>query len=312
MDESRVAGPQGDRGSGRCTRMASIAMAALAASVAAGYFTIAGVVAPRIKMPSASPRIVLVIRAAAIAFFIGCGMTHVHILVHTLGYGTPQPVEMHEFVFHGFQAIGAWLFIAGAFLRLELQIVPSQTREELEAAVEEQRKLAHQAQTLAGRDELTGLARRWLFDEELERQIALARRNGTPAALILIDVDGLKVVNDTHGHPVGDRVLMHAADAMRRELRATDVAARIGGDEFAIILPEAGVDEADATARRLIAALHAIEPNGCPRTSISAGVAAVEGLLSPAEVIKQADVALYQAKRAGGNRHAISEPSLAR
>ena len=70
-------------------------MAVLVASVAAGYFTIAAVVAPRIKMPSASDRLVLVVRGAAIAFFIGCGMTHVHIFVHTVGLGTPQPVEFH-------------------------------------------------------------------------------------------------------------------------------------------------------------------------------------------------------------------------
>ena len=145
-------------------------MAVLAASVALGYFTIAAVVAPRIKMPSADARVVAVIRCAAIAFFIGCGSTHLHILVHTAGVGALQPVESHELVFHAAQAIGAWLFIAGAFLRLELHVVPAPTRAELEAAVEEQRRLADQAQTLAGRDELTGLARRWRFDEELERR----------------------------------------------------------------------------------------------------------------------------------------------
>ena len=93
-------------------------MAVLVASVAAGYFTIAAVVAPRIKMPSVSDRLVLVVRGAAIAFFIGCGMTHVHIFVHTVGLGTPLPVEFHELVFHSAQAVGAWLFIIGAALRL--------------------------------------------------------------------------------------------------------------------------------------------------------------------------------------------------
>lgn len=292
--------------------MATFAMALLAGSVAAGYFTIAAVVAPRIRMPSASSRIVLIIRGAAIAFFIGCGMTHVHILLHTVGYGTAQPVEAHEFVFHGLQALGAWLFIAGAFLRLELHVVPAQTtRRQLRAAVDEQRRLTHQAQTLAGRDELTGLARRWRFDEELERQIAHARRYGTPAGLILVDIDGLKIVNDTHGHQTGDNVLRHVADAMRRELRSTDIAARIGGDEFAIILPETGAGEADATARRLITALHATDPLGHPRAAISAGVAILDGLLSPGEVMKHADVALYEAKRAGGDRHAISDHPIA-
>lgn len=85
----------------------------------------------------------------------------------------------------------------------------------------------------------------------------------------------------------------------------------IGGDEFAIILPATGAGEADATARRLIAALHATDPIGHPRTSISAGVAILDGLLSPGELIKHADVALYEAKRAGGDRHVISDHPIA-
>jgi len=101
-------------------------MALLSGSVAMGYFVIALVVAPKIRMPSASSRVVLVIRTAAIVFFLGCGMTHVHILVHTIGIrGTAQPVEAHEIVFHLAQAVGSWLFILGAALRLELHVVPS-------------------------------------------------------------------------------------------------------------------------------------------------------------------------------------------
>ena len=125
-------------------------MAALAGWVALGYFAIAMVIAPRIKMPGATSRLVLGIRGAAIAFFIGCGMTHIHILLHTLGYGgvAQQAVETHEVIFHLAQALGAWLFILGSILRLELHIVPSQSRKDLEAAVEE-------ANTISGRDELT-------------------------------------------------------------------------------------------------------------------------------------------------------------
>jgi hypothetical protein len=145
--------------------MATLVMAALAGSVALGYFVIALVVAPRIKMPSAPVGLVVAIRGAAIAFFIGCGATHIHILVHALGTSATQAVEAHEIVFHSMQAIGAWLFIAGAVMRLELHVVPSPQRAELRAAVEEQRRLADSATKRAGQDELTGLARRWRFDE---------------------------------------------------------------------------------------------------------------------------------------------------
>lgn len=282
-----------------------MAMALLSASVALGYFTIAAVVAPRIRMPSARPRVLLVIRGAAIAFFVGCGMTHVHILLHSVGFGTPQPAELHEIVFHLAQAVGAWLFIAGAILRLELHIVPAQTRDELEQAVEEQRLLTQQAQTIARRDELTGLARRWRFDEELGRQIADSGGYGTSAALILADLDGLKIVNDTYGHLVGDAVLEHVADVMQRQLRGSDLAARLGGDEFAILLPDAGIDEATQVARRIVEAARDTAGTGLPATSISAGVTTIDGLLTAGDVLRQADVALYDAKRDGGDRHAV-------
>jgi diguanylate cyclase (GGDEF)-like protein len=289
--------------------MATLAMAVLAATVAIAYFIIAIFVAPRIKMPSASARAVLIVRGAAIAFFIGCGATHIHIFVHTLGIGSLQRVEVHEFAFHAMQAVGAWLFIAGAILRLELHVVPSQTRTELEAAVQEQRRLADHATKLASQDELTGLVRRWRFEEELERQVADAARYDIRSALILIDVDGLKTLNDTHGHQAGDSVLAHVAECMRSQLRHSDVAARIGGDEFAIILPHAGIREAESIAQRIIATARRASSSGVPKTSVSAGLAAIGPVGISADIIKHADVALYQAKRAGGDRYEVSHPA---
>jgi diguanylate cyclase (GGDEF)-like protein len=286
--------------------MTMYVMAALAASVALGYFVIAIVIAPRIRMPSVSNGLVFAIRGAAMAFFIGCGATHIHILVHALE-PNPQPVEAHEIVFHSMQALGAWLFIAGAVMRLELHIVPSPRNAELKAAVEEQRRLADHATRRASQDELTGLARRWRFDEALERQVALAGRHGTPAALLLVDVDGLKRINDTLGHQAGDRVLQHIGDAIREHTRLSDVAARIGGDEFAIILQEAGGADADAAAARIIAAAARPGGAGSPRTSVSAGSAPIDGSLAASEVMRRADVALYSAKRRGGSSHASSE-----
>jgi len=282
-------------------------MAALAASVALGYFVIAIVVAPRIRMPSASDRLVLAIRGAAIAFFIGCGATHVHIFLHAVGANGPaQPVEAHEIFFHSAQAIGAWLFIIGAVMRLELHVVPSPQRAELRAAVEEQRQLADSATKRASQDELTGLARRWRFDEELERQVALARRDDTPGTVLLVDVDDLKQINDTMGHQAGDAALRHVAAAIHEQIRASDFAGRIGGDEFAIILTAAGGDDA-AAAARIIAAATRPSPAGEPGTSVSAGSAPISGFVSPADILRCADAALYTAKRNGGNCHVGSE-----
>lgn len=288
--------------------MADLVLAVLAASVALGYFVIAIVVAPRIKMPSAPAGLVLAIRGAAIAFFIGCGATHIHIFLHAVGLtGPSQPVETHEIVFHSMQAIGAWLFIVGAVMRLELHVVPSPQRAELRAAVEEQRRLADRAAQRAGQDELTGLARRWRFDEELEREVARARRDDSPATLLLVDVDGLKQINDTMGHQAGDAVLRHVAAAIGAQIRASDFAGRIGGDEFAVILSAAEAGDAAAAAARIIRATGGPGPAGEPRTSVSAGSAPICGATSGADIVRRADLALYAAKRNGGNCHVASE-----
>ena len=129
--------------------------------------------------------------------------------------------------------------------------------------------------------------------------------------MLLIDIDALKAVNDTYGHQAGDQVLQHVARAMRQQLRATDTAARIGGDEFAVILPEATLQEAEAAAARIIAAAGAPDPDGIPRTSVSVGVAAITGSRSATGLINDTDVALYDAKDGGGNRYSTNIPPQA-
>ena len=287
-------------------------MALLAGSVALGYFTIAAFIAPRIRMPGADQRVLLALRVAAVAFFVGCGLTHSHILVHTLFDAADEPVEFHEMSFHVFQAVGAWLFILGAALRFELAVVPAETRTQLRAKAEverqraeEERLRAEEAEHLASHDELTGLSRRWRFEEELERQVALAARHGTKGALLLIDVDGLKPVNDTEGHQAGDRVLIQVADAMRRGLRSTDVGARIGGDEFALVLADVGLAAATNTANRLVGALRSPSSPGVAGTSVSIGIAVIDGTEPTAEVVRRADQAMYVAKREGGDRYVV-------
>jgi diguanylate cyclase (GGDEF)-like protein/PAS domain S-box-containing protein len=148
----------------------------------------------------------------------------------------------------------------------------------------------------AEHDPLTGLLNRRGFAAELERQHSTSLRHRDHAALVVLDLDGLKRVNDTLGHAAGDEVLKAVADVLRRRLRATDVVARLGGDEFAVILPR--VDEAQATraARSLVDAISAAEPTGVDiAISASAGVAMFDG--RPADdIIAEADAAMYAVK----------------
>lgn len=137
--------------------------------------------------------------------------------------------------------------------------------------------------------------------------MALARRDDAPGTVLLVDVDDLKQINDTMGHQAGDAALRHVAAAIHEQIRASDFAGRIGGDEFAIILTAAGGDDAAAAAARIIAAATRPSPAGEPGTSVSAGSAPISGFASPADILRCADVALYTAKRNGGNCHVGSE-----
>ncbi|TMC50523.1 MAG: GGDEF and EAL domain-containing protein [Chloroflexi bacterium] len=149
-------------------------------------------------------------------------------------------------------------------------------------------------QAIATRDHLTGLANRREIDQRLE---AVA---GLPVAVLAIDVDNLKVINDTYGHEAGDATLRSVADVLRDGLREGDVAARTGGDEFVALLPGAGQAEAVAVAERLCAVMQGVPtPNGLG--SISIGCAWTEGDEHPKSVWDAADLALYDAKRAGRN-----------
>ncbi|MBI3979587.1 MAG: GGDEF domain-containing protein [Chloroflexi bacterium] len=113
--------------------------------------------------------------------------------------------------------------------------------------VEIERQLHEKART----DFLTGLYNRAGLDETLEREAARAQRHDRPLALILIDIDSLKAVNDQYGHQAGDEVIRLVGDVLRRSLRITDIAARYGGDEFVVILPETDMDGACAVMRKI-------------------------------------------------------------
>jgi len=127
-------------------------------------------------------------------------------------------------------------------------------------------------------------------------------RYGRPLSLIILDLDGFKAVNDTHGHAVGDRVLKALARCLEEHLRQSDRAVRLGGEEFAVLLPETGLPQALRLAERLRQAVAALKVPPVERLSASFGVAQASPTDSPFSLLKRADEALYRAKRAGKNR----------
>jgi diguanylate cyclase (GGDEF)-like protein len=159
-------------------------------------------------------------------------------------------------------------------------------------------------------DPLTGLANRRAFGDFLEREFARARRRGRPLSLAMLDLDRFKQLNDTHGHLAGDTALREAARAASSLVRDDECLARYGGEELALVLPEAPVDEALAAVERVRAAIGACAvPFGgvVLRITASAGVATLAPSMStPAELVAAADAALYRAKDDGRDRTCLA------
>lgn len=157
-------------------------------------------------------------------------------------------------------------------------------------------------------DTLTGLANRRLFNRKLSLEMQRAFRTRTPLSLVMLDLDNFKDVNDTYGHATGDKVLMALGDLLLRSLRIYDVAARIGGEEFCLILPGASTRQSADLAMRILEDFRGDSfetPQGNTFfTTFSAGVATTMGDpgLTPAEFLAQADALLYEAKHQGKNR----------
>ena len=159
-----------------------------------------------------------------------------------------------------------------------------------------------EARQLAELDALTGLHNRRYFDEVLDREVARAHRYGRSLALILIDLDDLKGINDRIGHLGGDAVLAELGERVREALRLTDIACRIGGDEFAVVLPESSLDDARQLYDRLQAAITARPLAGGESVTASAGIAGLDREDDPKALFQRADEALYRAKRDGKGR----------
>ncbi len=158
---------------------------------------------------------------------------------------------------------------------------------------------------LATHDDLTGLSNRRSFTEELERELLRGKRNAQTSAVLMIDLDHFKQVNDTYGHAVGDRVLRHFAKQAKLALREIDTLARIGGEEFAAILPQVDADNALAAAERLRAEIErsVLDIEGLPLPiTASIGISLThEADSGYGSILKRADQALYTAKSAGRN-----------
>jgi diguanylate cyclase (GGDEF)-like protein len=155
----------------------------------------------------------------------------------------------------------------------------------------------------ARRDPLTGLLNRRGFLEMAQRDVERSARFGRPLTLAYLDCDDFKVVNDAHGHAAGDRLLRSIAEAMRGSLRALDVPARVGGDEFVVLLPETGAAEARETLQRLMASLHTALGSAGWRVTFSIGAVTLARPRGPVEGILQgADRVMYRAKHRGKAR----------
>jgi diguanylate cyclase (GGDEF)-like protein len=161
----------------------------------------------------------------------------------------------------------------------------------------------HRLEELSLTDGLTRVANRRAFDERLKDAIEHARRYERPLSLVMVDVDHFKTINDTHGHDAGDRVLRKVADVLADSSRHSDFVARIGGEEFAVLLPETALFEAMQFGEKLRCNI-AIAPMATGSVTISIGVANMphSRVTTPNELFRAADQALYRAKANGRNR----------
>jgi diguanylate cyclase (GGDEF)-like protein len=165
---------------------------------------------------------------------------------------------------------------------------------ELQQRVEQLDELAHQ-------DVLMDLPNRRGFMRELDRLVARATRYGTRAAMLFVDVDGLKIINDSFGHQAGDQALIQVAQQLKAGVRRCDIVGRLGGDEFGILLEQADEPSARETALRLreqIAACEFLHDGDALPLSVAIGVAMIDGQASSAEVMAAADEEMYRRKAA--------------
>jgi diguanylate cyclase (GGDEF)-like protein len=184
--------------------------------------------------------------------------------------------------------IGVITFFAAA-----AAMATGETRRTLAARTEVLVTQRDDAFHMAITDQLTGLYNRHYMRDELQRMTAYAARRDRPFAIVSLDVDGLKAVNDSHGHEAGDALLRGIADALRAVLRSEDIAVRTGGDEFVVLLPDADRGEAVKVAYRIRQRIAGLGGNG-----VSTGIGVWRRGSEPEEALREADAELYRAKAA--------------
>jgi diguanylate cyclase (GGDEF)-like protein len=206
-------------------------------------------------------------------------------------------------------AAGADDFLAKPVNPVELEIRLSSMLRIKELTDQLQEANARLAQ-LAVTDPLTGLANRRALYAHLDREVDRAKRYKHPLAVLVIDIDHFKQVNDVHGHQTGDRVLNHVAQVITQSVRASDVAGRFGGEEFIVLAPETPAPAVRVVAERIRRAVETqtAQQKGLPGVTVSIGAAgASEGEISTESLVARADAALYEAKRGGRNRVVLAD-----
>lgn len=158
--------------------------------------------------------------------------------------------------------------------------------------------LASEVYKLAALDQLTGLYNRRSGEQRLAQEISRAQRHGRPLTILLMDLDGLKQVNDNHGHAAGDLVIKGFAERLQRAIRGSDLAVRLGGDEFMALLPECRADEVRHVLAR-VEGLEVVYNDAKIHCAFSRGWTDYKPGESPQDLLKRADDALYENKRAG-------------
>jgi diguanylate cyclase (GGDEF)-like protein len=218
-------------------------------------------------------------------------------IAHPLGDSTPIASSLWQPVIHEGHTVGVLaVYWHRTVPRLtgNLSAVLGLLGAQAALAVERAELLGRLEQT-ARTDDLTGLPNRRAWQEELPREMERGRRENAPLCVAMLDLDDFKILNDSVGHQAGDQLLKQVASAWSASLRLTDVLARYGGDEFAVVLPNCDLE----TGRGLVERLMQSTPD---EQSCSAGLAEWDGIADADRLLAEADAALYDAKRAGGNR----------
>ena len=234
-------------------------------------------------------------------------IAHINRVVQRIGAGELEARTVPE-------RCAALADLAGGINEMAEKVALTQTelRQQVDQATAELRRQRDVAEQAARLDALTQVLGRRGFTEIAEREIHRCMRHPHPLSLIMIDIDHFKVINDTHGHATGDSVLLHFAQLLARELRENDVVGRIGGEEFAVLLPDSALDQARRVAERMRLSVEQTPLNvrGQPLPfSASFGVAQFDTQeLTLDSLLARADAALYQAKHLGRNRVEVATP----